>query len=213
MKHLAWALFLLASVTGSAVAGTVCPGAPTGTTFPHPPDPNGTGCNVVITIAASGTATVVVTDPIPFRNTEGFIVGVVNRSANTVAAISLSGSNVFHFDGDGICRFTFPGSSYCTASQMAGTDPGDYQGPTSTFSNFSSGNSGTVSFSPPIPSGGATYFNLEGDIENLSGSVGVTSAAATSVPTLSTWALLLTAALLLGLALWQAPKLSPKKLV
>src|SRR5947199_865351 len=81
MRRLTWTLFL----ASAAFAGTVCPGAPTGTTFPHPPDPNGTGCNVVITIAAGGTATVAVTDPIPFRNTEGFIVGVVNKSANTVA--------------------------------------------------------------------------------------------------------------------------------
>jgi len=212
MKNWVGILFLIASATASALAGTVCPGAPTGTNFPHPPDPNGTGCNVVITIAASGAATVSVTDPIPFRSTEGFIVGVVNNSANTVGAISLSGSNVFHFDGDGICRFTFPASGYCTPSQKAGTDPGDYQGPTSTFSNFSSGNSGTVNFSPAIPPGGASYFSLEGAIDNLSGSVGVTPGAA-AVPTLSTWALLLTAALLLAFGLWQAPKLSRNKAI
>jgi hypothetical protein len=204
MRRLAWILLLIASATGSAFAGTVCPGAATGTTFPHPPDPTGTGCNVVITISASGTATISVTDPIPYRNTEGFIVGVVNNSANTVTALSLSGSGVFDFDGDGICTFNFPGDSYCTPSQRAGTDPADYQGPTSSFSNFSSGNSGTVIFSPPVPAGGSTYLSLEGHITNLSASATVSLGTATSVPTLSTWVLLLTATLLLGLGLWQA---------
>jgi len=209
MRRLVLTSTLVAIATGSAFAGTVCPGAPTGTNFPHPPDPTGTGCNVVITIAPNGTGTVSVTDPIPYRNTEGFIVGVVNNSSSTVTAISLSGSEVFGFDGDGICRFTFPGNSYCTPSQIAGTDPGDYQGPTSTFSNFSTGDAGTVNFSPPIPAGGSTFLSLEGHITNLSATVGVSLGA--TVPTLSTWALLLTAALLMALGLWQTAKLRSKK--
>ena len=214
MKRCAWSLILLASLSGLAFGGSICPGAPTGTTFSHPPDPNKTGCNVVITVAAGGTATLAITDPTPYENSEDILVGVVNNSNSTVGSLTLSSSGgaipIFGFDGDGVCVYTFPGNTYCSASQKAGQDPQDYQGPTSTFSNIGTGgSSGTVNFSPAIPTnGGTTYFSLEGQPSGISAGVGVGSGGGTSVPTLSSWALFLTAALLLGLGLWQAPKFS-----
>src|ERR1039458_6534053 len=121
-------LFLIGAC--AAWAGSVCPGAATGTNFPHPPDPSATGCNVVITINANGSVTVTVTDASAYEGSEDVMVGVVNNSTGTLSNLSLSGSGIFGFEGDGICTFTFPGSNYCTATQRAGTDPGDYQGPT-----------------------------------------------------------------------------------
>jgi hypothetical protein len=151
------------TLVGTAMAGTICPGAPTGTTFPHPPDPNATGCNVVITINANGTATTVITDATAYENSEDAIIGIVNNSSTPLGSINLSGAGIFGLEGDGICTFTFPGNSYCSAAAKAGTDPADYQGPTSTYTNFSSGNSGTVVFSPAVAAnGGSTYFSLEG---------------------------------------------------
>ena len=146
-----------------AVAGTVCPGATSGTTFPHPPDPTGTGCNVVITIAANGSISTAVTDAIPYENTEDTIVGVVNNSSTPILSFNLSGTGIFGFDGDGICTFTFPGNGYCSSGGHA-TDPLDYAGPTSSIPGWTgaSPNSGTVAFSPAIAAGGgSTYFSIE----------------------------------------------------
>jgi len=153
-----------------ALAGTICPAASGTNPFPHPPDPAGTGCNVVITIAANGSISTVVTDATAYDNVEDTLVGIVNNSSTAISSINLSGSGIFGFDGDGICgvfntgnglQWTFTGSGYCGAARP---DPGDYDGPTSSFPgwNGSSPNSGTVAFSPAIAAGGgSTYFSLE----------------------------------------------------
>jgi hypothetical protein len=118
------------------------------------------------------------------------LVGVVNNSASTVSSLALTGSDIFGFDGDGICTFTFVGSGYCTASQTAGTDPGDYQGPTSTFA-ITNANSGTVNFSPAIAaSGGTSYFSLEGAPTASLGVVVGTGGGTTSTPAPSSITLL-----------------------
>jgi len=164
-----WQILKVAAlvVAGSAfaMAGTVCPAGSGASPFPYSPDngAGGTGCNVVITIAANGSISTVVKDTTPYENSEDALIGVVNNSASAVGSLNLTGSGVFGFESDGICIYTFVGSGYCSASQKAGTDPGDYAGPTTTFTNFSSGNSGTVVFSPAIAGGGgSTYFSLEG---------------------------------------------------
>ncbi len=153
---------LIFCASALAMAGTICPGAPTGTTFTHPPDPTATGCNVVITIAANGSISTAIVDATPYESSEDAIIGVKNNSATPVGSLNLTGAGVFGFEGDGICTFTFSGSGYC-AGAFYQTDPGDYAGPTSTFANFASGNSGTVNFNPAVPAnGGSTYFSLEG---------------------------------------------------
>jgi hypothetical protein len=159
---LASILFLLGNCAAWAAGAPICPGASGANSFIHSPDALATGCNVVITLNANGTATVVVTDPAPYDGTEDTLIGVVNNSTTTVTSLPLAGSDIFGFDGDGICTFTFVGDGYCTAGQKAGGDPGDYQGPTSTFA-VTNANAGTVYFSPGIPGGGGTtYFSLEG---------------------------------------------------
>ena len=152
-------LFLLGSCAAWAAGAPICPGASGANNFAHSPDATATGCNVVITIAANGTATVVVTDPAPYDGSEDALVGVVNNSSTTVTSLPLAGPGIFGFDGDGICTYTFVGDGYCTANLA---DPADYQGPTSTFA-VTTANAGTVNFSPGIPGGGGTtYFSLEG---------------------------------------------------
>ncbi|HEY7390297.1 MAG TPA: hypothetical protein VH640_17405 [Bryobacteraceae bacterium] len=159
MRHSAFvALLLFAS--GAAIAGSICPGATSGTTFTHPPDPTGTGCNFVIAINANGTTTITNPDIVGFSGGDA-IVGIVNNGAVPLRTLTLLGQGIFAFDGNGICTFTFSGSGYCAAGHS--TDPFDYEGPTSSFSNFSSLNSGTVSFSPAVPAGGgSTYLSIEG---------------------------------------------------
>jgi hypothetical protein len=149
-----------------AVAGSICPAGNGANPFGHNPDNAATGCNVVITIAANGTASTVVKDSTPYENSEDVLVGVVNNSATPLASLSVgggTGSDIFGFDGDGICTFTFVGSTYCSGTFFQ-NDPGDYGGPTtSSFTNITTGDSGTVNFSPAVAaSGGTTYFSLEG---------------------------------------------------
>src|SRR5579863_7115605 len=100
---------LIFCASALAMAGTICRGATTGTTFPHPPDPTATGCNAVITIAANGSISTVVVDSNPYENSEDAIIGVKNNSATAVGSLNLTGSGVFGFEGDGICTFTFSG--------------------------------------------------------------------------------------------------------
>ena len=205
--------FLTIGGAALAAAGTICPAGNGATPFPHNPDgaAGGTGCNVVITIAANGTLSTAVQDTTPYENSEDVLVGVVNNSATPLSTLNVTGaagSDLFGFDGDGICTFTFVGSSYCTASQIAGTDPGDYQGPTSTFSNIAgSFDSGTVNFSPAIaPNGGTSYFSLEGlPSASITGTTGPTpTPAPTGTPAPSTLILTLTA--LAGMGIYFASR-------
>jgi hypothetical protein len=208
MKMKTSLLALTLTVFGScaAWAGSVCPGAPTGTTFPHPPDPTATGCNVLITINSDRSTSVVIKDATPYDGSDDFIVGIVNNSSSSVPSFALTGTGIFGLESDGMCIYSFPGSGYCSTnanggSSISGVDPFDYYGPTSTFTNFSSGNSGTVTFSPPIAAGGSTYFSLEGA---PSVSLGVTVAPGGGgttpipTPTLSVWAGLLLGGLLMA---------------
>jgi hypothetical protein len=157
---------------------------------------------VLITINANGSATVTVPDSTPYENSEDVLVGVKNNSTGSVSSLALTGSGIFGFDGDGICIYTFVGSSYCNASQTAGTDPGDYQGPTSTFSS-TNGNTGSVNFNPAIGAGGVSYFSLEGVPTNslaATATIGPGGGGTVAAPALSTWGMLLLTVLLMGLS-------------
>ena len=166
-----------------ATAGTICPGAGgTGPAAFNFPDNSGTGCNTVITISATNAVSVAVTDPTPYDGSEDTLVGVKNNSSSTITQLTLSGSDIFGFDGDGICAFGFAGNSYCSSSAMGGTDPQDYQGPTSTFT-ITNNNNGAVNFAPGIAPGGITYFSLEEPPSaSLSGTVTGTGGGSTPEP-------------------------------
>jgi hypothetical protein len=202
---LSFALLALGACTASA--GSICPAAGGANTFPHAPDPDGTGCNVVITINADRTTTVTITDPTPYEQSEDVLVGVRNNSSSSVPSFTLTGSSIFGLEGDGICIYTFVGSSYCTAAQVAGTDPGDYYGPNTTFA-ITNSNTGTVNFTTPIPAGGSDYFSLEGvPSVNLAVTVAPsTTPTAAGAPALSFWAILLLASMLMGYSLWAMKK-------
>jgi hypothetical protein len=164
MKRLLLVAAVLTWVASVALAGSICPAGTGAKPFSHNPDNAATGCNVVITINANGSVTTTVTDPTPYESSDDTLVGVVNNSSTPVGSLTLMGSAssaIFGLEMDGICTFTFVGSGYCNASQIAGTDPQDYYGPTSTFT-ISNTQNGTVNFNPPVPAGGTTYFSLEG---------------------------------------------------
>jgi hypothetical protein len=191
----------------AAWAGSICPAGSGANPFPHSPDAAATGCNVVITINADRSTTVTLNDAQPYESSEDVMVGVKNNSSSNVPNISLTGSNIFGLEGDGICTYTFVGSTYCSASQLAGTDPGDYYGPNTTFA-ISNSNTGTVNFTTPLAPGASAYFSLEG-VPSSSLSVVVapsTTPSATAVPTLSGWALLALAGMLVAFSLWAVRK-------
>jgi hypothetical protein len=203
---------LVALGTCAAWAGSICPARSGAHPIPYGPDAAATGCNVVITIHADRSATVTVTDPTPYEYSEDVLVGVVNNSSSGVPSITLSGTGIFDLDSDGICTFTFVGSGYCTPSQVAGTDPQDYYGPNTTYA-ISSVNTGTVNFTTPIAAGGSAYFSLDG-LPSASLVVDVVppgAPAATGAPTLSIWAMLVLASMLVGFALWSIRDARPKQ--
>jgi hypothetical protein len=197
---------LMALGTCTVWAGSICPASSGGANpFPHNPDAAATGCNVVITINADRSTTVTVADATPYENSDDVLIGVKNNSSSSVPNIGLTGSNIFGLEGDGICTFTFVGSTYCTAGQTAGTDPGDYYGPNTTYV-ITNANSGTVNFTSPIAAGGSAYFSLEGvPTANLAvvvaPSTGTTTAAA-GAPAMSVGAMLVLASMLIGFSMW-----------
>ena len=134
-----------------------------------PPIGGDFGCQFLITVSNNGN--VVQTDPNqpPYEGAEDALIGVVNNSSSPITHIplSVSGSDLFNFDQDGICNngsgpfpsgcVPLPGAAACgpqggTCSfpkppgQPAGyVEPGNvpggtqngYEGPTTWFSNVS----------------------------------------------------------------------------
>jgi hypothetical protein len=123
-----------------------------------------TGCGFLITLNANGTATIASdSNQGPYDGNDDTLIGVVNNTGVPIPSINLTSStDIFGFDGDGICTFTFTGDSYCGKTG----DTTTYGGPINTFSNISGDKkSGTVDFDA-LASGSSTYFSLE---SNLSG--------------------------------------------
>ena len=189
MKQSLWAfaLFVGFGSVHALSASTICP-----TTFN-----TNTDCGYMVTINADGSITgAVVAGANPYDGADDALVGVVNNSAgvfNSSFTLSSSSSDIFGFDGDGICTFIGPGGSepsslgsYCTISQASGVDPGDYQGPLNTFSNIMNFNeTGTVNIAG-LGAGQTTFFSLEGAPADIGGGIIVTG----GTPEPSTWLLL-----------------------
>ena len=166
-----------------------------------PPVGLDTSCAVLIVYNPDGSR-VTLTDPTqpPFDGIEDTLVGVQNNSSSSVSSTPLSGPNIFAFDGDGLCSGVAPGNpppggcpygptryeGRSTNTAVASTAPG--QGDSFSFSDF---NTGSVNFSPAIPSGGSAYFSLEGPASSIAPPVcgvvtSVTLSPATAVNPVST---------------------------
>ncbi len=122
-----------------------------------PPIGNDTSCGTLITVNPDGTGTVD-SDPSqgPYDGSEDTLIGLQNNSTGTVSSVDLSSTtDLFGFDGDGICTYT--GGPPCGAT--------GYEGPGTSFSNIAADfTSGTVNFSPAVGPGGSAYWSLEEDI-------------------------------------------------
>ncbi|GAC1618030.1 MAG: hypothetical protein NVS9B13_05410 [Candidatus Acidiferrum sp.] len=108
-----------------------------------------TDCNAIVTLNSDGTTTTVVTGQGPYDGTEDQLIGVVNSSGGTVGSITLSGANIFGFDGDGQAAFT--GIFY---------DNSGYAGPGTSFT-ITDPNDGTIVFTNGLANGATAWFTLE----------------------------------------------------
>jgi RHS repeat-associated protein len=122
-----------------------------------------TSCGILIQI--TNAANNILGDPTqpPYDGTDDTLIGLLNNSSDTIGSIQLSSdTDLFGFDGDGICTYSFTGDAYCSTEATQGDDPYDYEGPGTTFSDINSNlTGGTVNFSPGIAPGQTVYFSLE----------------------------------------------------
>jgi hypothetical protein len=182
------AVSALTAATAPAQAG-VCPA--TGTTV--------STCNLFYNFHANGSITTSgLGGSYDFAGHEDSLIGVVNNSTKTVTSITLSGSNIFGFDGDGIGLY--PGSG----TNAFDTSFGSYGGTDAFFTNIMSNNGpGTVNFIGGIAPGATGYFSLE---EPVSISAPPT---VTGTPEPATWAMMLLGFAGLGFAGYRASRKTP----
>lgn len=122
------------------------------------------GCDVQITLNMNGTANVTTTGQAAYDGSEDQLVGVTNNSGNTIASITLSGSDIFGFDGDGAgepgnaCLVTTPSTFGCLTGGPFGST--GYEGPNTSFS-ITDVNDGSVNFTGGLANGATAWFSLE----------------------------------------------------
>lgn len=171
------AALLFLSASFSLSASTVCPSTPNATS----------DCDFLITIESTGKASVseipgstpfnsMITFPDGTSNPggNGSLVGVIDNYSIALTSLTLKGSGanagIFDFSFNGICVYT--NASYCATAATG------YEGPTTTFSGFTSTvpfqtNVGTVNFDPSLPPGQSTYFSLEDSAADITANGGL----------------------------------------
>lgn len=134
------------------------------------------GCALVITLSPSGgTVTNGPDAGIPYDGVEDTLVGVINNSGGTVGAITLTGSGIFGFDGDGLETYINPPHGGATGYEGADSTTGNFNvsGPLNSFSNIV-GNTGNLNFASGLVNGGSAFFSLEEPLTAASFTVVVT---------------------------------------
>jgi hypothetical protein len=198
---------------GTAAPGNECPGVGSDTG----------GCQFLIVLNANGTSTITQSSTAgsdtPFDGNDDTLVGIYNNSGATISSIGLSAStDIFGFDGDGICgkdhgvSYTWVGTGL-NGGGFSGCPYGTtgYEGPWVTFSNYSSANhyeTGTVSFTT-APGGGladqsTTFFSLESKLSAANFTVPTTTTT-TTAPTTTTTAAPTTTTTVAGTTTTAAP--------
>jgi hypothetical protein len=109
-------------------------------------------CAVLITINPGGSLSFQQDPSVkPFDGIDDQLVGVVNNSGTVASSISLSGPDIFGFDGDG-AGSVFPGGPFGSTG---------YEGPQTNFA-ITDVNNGTVLFLNGLPNDTSRWFSLEG---------------------------------------------------
>ncbi len=127
-----------------------------------------TGCQVLITIGSGGKLSFAVDgSQSAYDGVEDVLVGVWNNSGTTQASISLTGSGIFGFDGDGACSSGYLNCSGTSAP--TGYEGYDNLGNFNSF-NVTDTNTGSVVFGGGgLAAGGTAFFSLEGNPNAING--------------------------------------------
>lgn len=181
----------------AAVAAVVA-ASPANATSPCPSINGSTNCGYIITVAPNGSVSGAATGAPPYDGVEDTLVGVINNSTGVLNSLTLSGANIFGFDGDGQAAYT--GTSY---------GPTGYEGPNTLF-NILNPSNGTVTFTNGGLAGGATaWFTLEENLATIQGGVQVGLGA---VPEPATWAMMLLGFCGIGMAMRRGRKTNDRGL-
>lgn len=161
---------LLSATTTSTTTTTSTPTAP----FTECPAVGAdSSCGLLIEITDSGA--VVYGDPSqgPYDSVEDTLIGVINDSTKTMGALALTSStDLFGFDGDGLCIYIACGWAA----------PTTYEGPNTSFSDVSADySSGVVNFPAGLAPGGSTYFSLEEALSTSNVTTGSGQSAVTAL--------------------------------
>jgi hypothetical protein len=135
------------------------------------------GCNSIITINANGSVTLGAggKGATPYDGSDDQLVGVINNNAAPLTSLTLSGSNIFGFENDGICNASYgvtgcPGDDGTSATNhdltyagLVGVSTTDGSGGSGGMQHFSlvDVNNGTVFFDGGLAKGAAAFFSLE----------------------------------------------------
>ena len=115
-----------------------------------------TSCGVLVQVTDGVTN--IYNDPSqgPYDGSDDTLIGVVNNSSKAVSSLQLSSNtDLFGFDGDGLCTVS-PSPAGCPFG------PTGYEGPGTAFSGVTpDASGGTVSFTTPLAPGATAYFSLE----------------------------------------------------
>jgi hypothetical protein len=174
--------------------GVASAAPPTAPFHECPPIGADSGCAILIYIDDNGAQILTDGSQPVYDGIEDTLIGVLNdTTGTTISSIPLTGtSDVFAFDGDGICSpnnstspFSpgSPGSNSgvgpCTGNAND-TSNGGYGGPDGFFTDINgSFTTGTVNFSTPIAPGHSDFFSLEGAINGSD--INVVTATGTSI--------------------------------
>jgi hypothetical protein len=139
-------------LAGTMVAGLSFASAASASAFPSYGADVGPG--IIITVTDSGTTTTF-TGEGPYDGSDDTYIGVINNSSHDISTLgTLTGTNIFGFETDGIDAY-IPGNP----SDLTG-----YGGP-NTFFTVINNDTGVVNFVTPVAAGGGTtYFSLEESI-------------------------------------------------
>jgi RHS repeat-associated protein len=137
-----------------------------------PPDGQDTSCGVLVTVSDGGTTVATDSTQPPLDGIEDTLIGVQNSSSSTIGSLQLSSNtDLFGFDGDGLCTVS-PRPSGCPFGSTG------YEGPGTSFSNINpSSTGGVVNFTNGLAPGASAYFSLE---EALTGAMIVTGGPSVS---------------------------------
>jgi hypothetical protein len=170
-RHRCRAITLIAAVASLAFASSASATPPTPPFNQCPGVGFDTSCEILIVINQQGGVESYV-DPTQ-RSYEGandYLVGVQNSSSATVPSITLRGSDLFGFNGDGLCSGENQTEEEGFVAPPAGCPfgPTGYEGPNTSFSNYKvedaerNADEGAVNFlGGALEPGNSAYFSLE----------------------------------------------------